>query len=261
MMTLSNKGKQGRHLLAAALWGAIVMAGGAQLAGAPAQAQAVSAAQGVQPWQAQRAVEDYINRFLVAQKDFGRKKFGSNAFSVRVKVDGLTRVVTKDLGVMWVAQFSGAILPTQYAANSEQGFAHAILKIYFDKKDGVRVVVNEGQGVWTMKQKTSVLYDDLPEKPGSWKEWGGPGAPPEPPNEVAVPTLPGSAPALPPSSGGKPSSGPRDKVIADLAAKVQQLGARVAALKKQGPSAELMQAQAEWEAAYKKYNEAMQAPR
>ena len=260
-MTVSSKARPGRYLLAVALCGALALAGGAQAPGGFALAQATSSAQGVAPWQAQRAIEDYVNRFLVAQKNYGRTKFGSNDFSVRVKVEGLTRVVNKDLGVMWVAQFSGAILPTQYAPNAEQGYAHAILKIYFDKKDGVRVVVNEGQGVWTMKQKTSLLFDDLPEKPGSWKEWGGPGDPPEPPNDMAAPGNATGSPNVVPPTSGSSGSGPRDKVIADLAAKLRNLQARVAALKKHPPSAELMQAQMELEATYKKYNEAMQAPR
>lgn len=246
------RGRQGR-LFAAAVFSAVFLAGGVIVASGPAYARDASAVQGVAPWQAQRAIDDYINRFVAAQKAFGRAKFGSNDFSVRVKVEGLTRVYNKDLGAIWVAQFSGAILPKVYNSNAEQGYAHAILKIYFDKKNGVQVVVNEGQGVWTMNQKTSILYDDLPEKWGGWKDWGGPGDPPEPPNETAnpIPSQDHQYQNYPPSSGSSGAAG--DQKIRALAAKVAALGDKVANLKKLGPSRELKEAQDAWQAATAEY--------
>lgn len=128
---------------------------------------------GVAPWQAERALKDYINRFINAQKEFAQKKLPNNQFSVRIKIEGLTRVYNKETGWIWVAQFSGAILPSVYDEDKEQGYAHGILKIYTDKNKDVQVVTNEGEGLWKMSQKTSILYQDLPDAPGGWKEWGG----------------------------------------------------------------------------------------
>lgn len=176
---------------------------------------------GVASWQAKRAIEDYTNRFIIAQKEFARKKLPNNEFSVRVKIEQLTSVYNKDAGCIWIAQFSGAILPTVYDKDKEQGYAHGILKIYADKNKDVQVVVNEGEGLWKMSQKTSILYEDLPKEPGKWKELGGPGEPPEPPGEIAngegTPTTP------------TPPTPPKRNVISDP--EVVALGKRVAAAK------------------------------
>lgn len=247
------------RLFAAAVFGAMLLAGGVAAPVAPAHAQATTAPQGVAPWQAKRAIEDYINRFIVAQNNYGKAKFGSRDFSVRVKVEGLTRIENKDLGTMWVAQFSGAILPTVSNANAQQGYAHGILKIYFDKAKGVQVVVNEGQGIWTMTQKTSILFNDLPPRHGGWKDWGGPGDPPEPPNETATPNQFQTPP--PPTNLGGPRNPATDPKLQALGAKVRALGAKVAELKKQNRIGELQAAQEAWQAAQKEYMEEAQRPR
>ena len=199
-------------------------------------------------------IQDYINRFVDAQKSFGRAKLGSNDFSVRTKVEGLTRIYNEDLGAIWVAQFSGAILPDVFDSNAEQGYAHGILKIYFDKNNGVQVVVNEGQGLWEMQQKTSILYDDLPEYPGSWKQWGGPGDEPEPLTDTATPS-----PSLNQPGQYSPSNSSGDPRITELGNRVKELGARLQALKQQGAdSSEIQAAQEAWEAAQREYMAAVQ---
>lgn len=188
------------------------------LAGNSLFAQTCPDDHGVAPWQAKRAIEDYSNRFIIAQKEFARKKLPNNEFSVRVKIEQLTSVYNKDTGCIWIAQFSGAILPTVYDKDKVQGYAHGILKIYADKNKDVQVVVNEGEGLWKMSQKTSILYQDLPKEPGNWKEWGGPGKLPEPPGEIAngngIPTT---------------SNPPKRDVMSDP--EVVALGKRVAAAK------------------------------
>lgn len=141
---------------------------------------------GVAAWQAERAIEDYINRFIYAQKEFAQKKLPNNEFSVRVKIEGLTRGYDKEKGWTWVAQFTGAILPTDHY-DKEQGYAHGLLHIIHDKNKGVHVVVNNGEGLWKMSEKTSRLYQVLPEKPGNWKEWVGSGDLPKPSGEITPP--------------------------------------------------------------------------
>ncbi|MCC0036062.1 MAG: hypothetical protein H6887_12480 [Hoeflea sp.] len=253
-MTKLISGRRLRHVFAATMFGAAFLAGGAFLANGPAFSQDAQAVQGVAPWQAQRVIQDYINRFVDAQKSFGRAKLGSNDFSVRTKVEGLTRIYNEDLGAIWVAQFSGAILPDVFDSNAEQGYAHGILKIYFDKNNGVQVVVNEGQGLWEMQQKTSILYDDLPEYPGSWKQWGGPGDEPEPLTDTATPS-----PSLNQPGQYSPSNSSGDPRITELGNRVKELGARLQALKQQGAdSSEIQAAQEAWEAAQREYMAAVQ---
>ncbi|MDK9696889.1 MAG: hypothetical protein OEL76_10890 [Siculibacillus sp.] len=251
-------GRFGR-VIAAALFGALFHLVGAGPSAGPAWSQAAGQFRGVAPWQAQRAIKDYMNRFIVAQKKFGIAKLGNTDFSVRVKIEGLTRVENKDRGTMWVAQFSGAILPRVSRPNAEQGYAHAILKIQMSPTGGVEVVVNEGQGVWTMRQKTSILWDDLPEDPGGWKQWGGPGDEPEPRNPIAggTPTL--DHPVVQGSSGGPRSNPMGDPRIRALADEVAALGAKVAELRKQGASPALQKAQTDWQEAQRKYMEAIRA--
>ncbi|NPU10473.1 MULTISPECIES: hypothetical protein [Bradyrhizobium] len=247
------------HRLARAVFGVSLLLGGVTALDfgvgiVAARAQGAGAVEGVAPWQAQRAIDDYIERFMVAQRRFGRAKLGHENFSVRVKVEGLTRVYNKDVGAIWVAQFSGAIVPTVVDPNAEQGYAHALLKIYLDKDKGVQVVVNEGQGVWTMTQKSAILAEELPDDPGGWKEWGGPGDPPEASHRTATgdPKVERSPPTG--SLGSHPAG---DPLIQQLAAEVSALGARVAELRKAGASAELQKAQEAWQAAQERYRAAL----
>lgn len=243
-----------RCLLAATMLSATILHFSAFIANGPAYSQDAAAIQGIAPWQAQREIQDYIGRFVQAQKSFGRAKLGSDDFSVRTKVEGLTRVYNEDLGVIWVAQFSGAILPDVFDSNAEQGYAHGILKIYFDKNNGVQVVVNEGQGLWEMRQRTSILYDDLPEYPGSWKKWGGPGDEPEPLNTTAD-----TSPSQNQPDQYSPSSSSGDPKIAELGNRVKELGVKLQALKRQGAdSSDIQATQEAWEAAQREYMAAVQ---
>ncbi|OCW58742.1 hypothetical protein [Hoeflea olei] len=253
-MTKPVSGRRLRDLFAATILGAAFLAGGTFAANEPAFSQESQTVQGVTPWQAQREIQDFIDRFVDAQKSFGRSKLGSNDFSVRTKVEGLTRVYNEELGAIWVAQFSGAILPAVYNSDAEQGYAHGILKIYFDKTNGIQVVVNEGQGLWQMQQKTGILYEDLPEYPGSWKEWGGPGEEPEPVAETAAPA---SSPSQP--NQLSPSGHSGDQSMTELGSRVKELGARLDELKRSGGDSSEIQAVYEaWLAAKREYMEAAQ---
>jgi hypothetical protein len=136
-------------------------------------AQGDSYDHGVQPWRAERAIKDYMNMFIYDQREVAQKELPNDQFYVRVKIERLTRVYNKESGWIWIAQFSGAILPRTYDESKEQDFYHGILKIYADKNNDLQVVTNEGEGLWKMSQRTSILYQDLPEAPGGWKEWGG----------------------------------------------------------------------------------------
>ena len=259
-MTRAGSNRNIGRSIAAALVGAVLLSLGGVATTAPAWSQTTGQEKGVAKWQAQRAIEDYADRFVTRQKEYGLAKLGSADFTVRVKVEALTRVENKDLGTIWVAQFSGAILPHVYDKNAVQGYAHGILKIYMDKDKGVQVVVNEGQGIWTMSQKTSILYDDLPEKLGDWKAWGGPGDEPEPRNPIAsgTPTLDHPKP----DTWSPPTPSPHgDPAILALRAEADKARAEFERLKNQpGPKpANLQTAFDTWQAAERKYMDAMVA--
>lgn len=194
MLRLIGSGRHGR-LIAAALLSTIILAGGGLIATGTAHSQEAGAFKGVEPRQAQRVIEDFLDRFITRQKEFGLVKFGHKQFSVRAKIAGLKRGHHKDLGVVWVAEFAGAILPSQYKENAKQGYAYAKLRIYKDKNNRVQLLVNkglyEGKHVSTKIATTADLYEALPEEPGLWKDWGGPGNQPAPPGPIASghPTL------------------------------------------------------------------------
>lgn len=209
-MTCANPIPQPRRRLAAALLAAIGLAVAAIVVSGPAATQTAAVYNGVAPWQAERALADYLNRFLRNQKEYGLGKFGHANFVVRAKIDDLRRLDTPNGGVMWTAMFSGAILPTAYNDQAEQDYAQAVIRIYLDKDNGVQMVVNEGQRVTTQRARTDDLYRMLPETPGHWLDWGGP--PPEPPSqtpiESGVPTLSATEPPpLPPSGVRVPTPG------------------------------------------------------
>ncbi len=259
-MTRPVTNRRAGRSIGAALIGAVLLSLGGVAAADPAWSQTTGQEKGVAKWQAQRAIEDYANRFVTRQREYGLAKLGTADFSVRVKIEALTRVENKDLGTIWMAQFSGAILPDVYNKDAVQGYAHGILKIYMDKNKGVQVVVNEGQGIWTMSQKTSILYDDLPKELGDWKAWGGPGDEPEPRNPIASGT-----PKLdhqPPNIGkNRLPPPPGDPVIVALRAEADKARAEFDRLKNQsGPKPPGLQAAFDkWQAAERKYMEAIVA--
>ena len=245
-----TNGRSGR-VIATALLATLFIPIGGSAPSSPAWAQTI----GVTQPQAKTAIEDFIKEFVAGQKNQAVVKFPGADYTVRVKIEGLTRVEAKGLGTVWVAQFSGATLPGTYDSKAEQTYSHGILKIYMDKQQGLQVVVNEGEGLWAMQQRTSILYDDLPVDHGGWKTWGGTEDIPEPQNEISEGTAKLGYP--PPTTGTASSSS--NSEIPKLAAEVKRLGDLVTELKKQGPSKALMDAQLAWEAAHKKYVAAVQA--
>ena len=190
---------------------------------------------GVADWQAKRAIVEYVDRFVAAQNEFGLAKFGSENFSVRVRIEGVNRLYNEETGWQWFAQFTGAILPDVANAGAKQGYAHGVLHIYRDPERGVLLVANGGQNLWVETMETEHLYRLLPEHPGNWKDWGGPGEDPDPDtraldfgDDAVEPSPRDSAPPNPvliPDRSKTPQGG-NDKVIA-LANEMKALDAEI----------------------------------
>lgn len=257
--------------IAAALVGAVLLSLGGVATAGPAWSQTAGRIKGVAPWQAERAIEEFNKNFTDIQIKHNLKKLPNNDSHVRIKIEALTRVENKEFGTMWVAQFSGAVLPNQFNTNAEQDYAHAILRVHMDKNNNVRVVVNEGQGLWRMHQKTSILYGDLPEKTGKWKAWGGTEDIPEPiertfhavpqlgqtytepPNEIAGGTV---RPYSPPTVSTGKTAAPSDAEAKKWGEEVARTGRTLSDLKQQKASnAAIAAAQKAYEDAQRKYYE------
>lgn len=178
----------------------LVAAGLSWLAGGSASAQ--PADHGVQPWQAERAIRDFVNVFASQQ-------VMTNDYSkIRVKISQVVPVYNKDVGWIYVAIFEGGVVPIPAGSNETQTYYHGILKIAADKSGVVHeAVVNEGQGLMPMTQKSSILQTDLPDHLGDWASWGGPPSNPgtASPTPTPTPQVTANPPPTPPSSG---SSGP-----------------------------------------------------
>ncbi len=175
--------------------------------GAPTQAQPQS--HGVQPWQAERAIKDFVKIFVSQQvitNDYSK---------VRVRISQVQRIYNKDVGWIVVAIFEGAVVPDVYSQTQTQTVYHRILKIAADKKGVVHeAVVNEGQGLMKSTARTSTLHDELPATLGTWTDWGGSPAATATPNVPAVTPGPSTGTQMPTSHGPRATI---DKQITDLA--------------------------------------------
>lgn len=162
-------------------------------------ARAQPAGHGVQPWQAERAIKDFIEVFIANQ-------VVTNDYSqVRVKISQVTAVYNKDLGWIYVAIFEGAVVPDVADRDQMQTVYHGILKV--SAENDMEVIVNEGQGLMEMTTSSALLQQDLPKTLGDWASWGGP--PSNPGSQQAIQAQPTSPP--PPQPGPGPSgssSGP-----------------------------------------------------
>ncbi|MCM2472924.1 hypothetical protein HGO38_05470 [Rhizobium sp. CG5] len=158
---------------------------------------------GVQPWQAERAINDFVQVFIANQvltNDYSR---------VRVKISQVTAVYNKDLGWIYVAIFEGAVVPDKADPDQMQTAYHGILKV--SAENDMEVIVNEGQGLMEMTTSSALLQQELPEMLGDWASWGGP------------PSNPGSQQAnqAPPTSPPPPQPGPTGSSSGPSATKSQ----------------------------------------
>lgn len=172
-----------------ALWTPLLASG--------SDARAQPAEHGVQPWQAERAINDFIQVFVANQvltNDYSR---------VRVKISQVTPVYNKDLGWIYVAIFEGAIVPDNPVPGQMQTAYHGILKV--SAENDMEVIVNEGQGLMEMTTSSALLQQDLPKTLGDWASWGGP--PSNPGSQQAIQPQPSSPPPPQPGPTGS-SSGP-----------------------------------------------------
>lgn len=156
--------------------------------GSPSVAQ--PADHGVKAWQAERMIKDFVGVFKTQRGIIEPNN------KVRVKISQIKRVYNKDVGWIVIAIFEGAVVPDVYDSKQMQPYYHGILKITADRRGVVQpLVVNEGQGLWKMTQRSAILHDELPQNLGGWVNWGGSPAdiPPQ-----AKPTDQGPTPPHPP---------------------------------------------------------------
>lgn len=210
------------------------------------------AGHGVQLWQAERAIREFVDVFVSNQV------LANDYSKVRVKISEVRAVYNKEVGWIYVAIFEGGVVPNVYFPNQTQTYSHGILKVAADKSGVVHeAVVNEGKGLMQSTQKSSILYQQLHERPGDWASWGGSRKPPGTsqaatpkatvPQVAANPVVP--TPSNTRSSGAKPTAAQAAIINEYHAAKNERDRAR----KQNPPPANIQTLEARYQKAYVAY--------